>query len=59
MAKIKAIQATAIMDTIAKNICGVYGIVSMDEMTKKVNELTRKTFCDICSILDIEEIETE
>lgn len=55
----KAIQATAIMDTIAKNICGVYGIVSVDEMTKKVNELTRKTFYDICSILDIEEIETE
>ncbi len=59
MAKMKVIQATAIMDIIAKNICGVYGIVSIDEMTKKVNELTRKTFRDICSILNIEEIEEE
>lgn len=44
MAKMKWVQASAIMDTIAKNICGVYGIVSIDEMTEKVNELTRKTF---------------
>lgn len=58
MKSITILQAYAIMDSIAKNMCGIYGTISIDEMTEKVNQLTRNAFNDICDILEITEIES-
>lgn len=62
--RINWVQASAIMDTIAENICHIthymdscdYGI---EDFTEGVNTLTRDSFIKICKILDINEVKTE
>lgn len=62
MAKMKWVQASAIMDTIAENLCHVTDYMeestySVEDLTEGVNTLTRDTFMKITEILGYTEVE--
>lgn len=60
--KIKWVQATAFMDTIAKYLCYITTLPYEDDLkifTETVNDLSRKCFTEICDILNITNVETD